>query len=48
MSKAKSTGKLKGDRHYDPISVEELKRVFFARMHMIASGARTIDEAFKV
>lgn len=48
LAKARSTGKLKGERHYEAVTVEELKRVFFARISMIASGARTIDDSYKV
>lgn len=48
LAKARSTGELKGDRHYANVTVSGLKSVFFARLHMIATGARTIDEAYKV
>ncbi len=48
LAKARSTGELKGVRHYANVAVSGLKSVFFARLHMIATGARTIDEAYEV
>jgi hypothetical protein len=45
---AQSKGQVSKDRKYRPCDMTFLKKVMFARLDMIARGARTIDEAYAV
>lgn len=47
LARLVSTGDLKAKRTYRPTTVAELRKVFFARMDIIARSLPSIDDAFK-